>query len=402
MNSRRTIFLLAFFVFFISGVQIATAVPRSDDPMIQEIFNKWADRDKANKRLFIKCNIEYFFIRNDELRQVESGGFTLAIDGQKFGISYDVMPHRKLALEMSSKVSIDGEYKRFLDLREPSFLLRFFGIPKFSHGTIRPLDKKSSTFSVSRESAVTLAYCPMRFFFKNSYQLTKARIVARDLDIDGRKCLKLEIPRIQSISPRQSGGRPFITQNMLPDKKGANDTIKLKSYVWVEQSSRHLPYRYQDFDEFSPRYFIDINYEFMPDGSWKLAKWKKAQSPDGRWHDEITPVELTVNEFFDPELIDFKFPPGTFVDDFSNIEEKKKGRKRPDHYYILENGEKSTRTEAAKKDSELRRKMVVNAFGGLAIILGTLLLCLAGLCYSIRIWRRKRRAKKEARFKKAE
>jgi hypothetical protein len=188
----------------------------------------------------------------------------------------------------------------------------------------------------------------------------------------------------------------------MPNKNEPKDPIKLKAIVWVEQSSRHLPYRYQDFDGTASKNFIDIHYDFSPDGSWKLAKWKKARSPDGRWHDDIIPVELTVNQFFDPELIDFKFPPGTFVHDYSNIEEKKNRRKRADYYQILENGEKSTRTEAAKKDSELRRKMVVNAFGGLAIILGTLLLCLAGLCYSIRIWRRKRRAKKEARFKKAE
>ena len=30
MNSRRIVFLLAFLVFFISGIQIASAVPRSD------------------------------------------------------------------------------------------------------------------------------------------------------------------------------------------------------------------------------------------------------------------------------------------------------------------------------------------------------------------------------------
>ena len=282
MNSRRIVFLLAFFVLIFTGTGVATAVPRSDDPVIQEIFNKWAERDKANKRLFAKCRIEYFFTGKGKLRQAEFGESTLAIDGQKYAASFDVMPRANIRVwKIASKLSIDGEYKRFLDVREPSFPFRFFGIPKFSHGTIRPLDKKSSTISISAESAVFLAYCPMRFFFKNSYQLSKAKIVERDIDIDGRKCLKLEIPMTRpKPSPKPKPASKFkkgqFIQLATPNKNEPRDPIKLKAIVWVEQSSRHLPYRYQDFDGVTSKNFIDINYDFSPDGSWKLAKWTLA------------------------------------------------------------------------------------------------------------------------------
>jgi hypothetical protein len=417
MNSRSFVLLLAFLVLFLSGTAVTTAAnPKSDDPLIQKIFDKWAERDAATKNILIEFEMQQLLAKGayDKLLPPEDQrpeGFpkgpippkdintvskiSIICDSKAIAVDmnaqhWDVMGNK--LQKMKTKVSLKDGKMRSLT-KAPSIELYI--------GTVTKLDKTNYQDAIfSEKNSYQILYWPIRFFEYNC-QLDKAKIVGRDIEIDGRKCVKLEIPMKAKAAKTAKDGK---------DKTAAKAKVESKCFVWVDQSKDYLPMRYEDYKGKDSLGLIDFGYNFSKGTGWELVKSNSSMSSNNKnpVNGKINKLEL--NGKIDPAVYKIEFPVGTLVRAVdkdgkplsSDVKDKNKIDKNkvdPNNYFVLENGKKSTIAETEKRmqkiHSEVRTEMKEEAkrekllpWRIVGITLGSIFIAIAGVIFFV-----KRRAK---------
>jgi hypothetical protein len=376
MNSRRTIFLLAFLTFFISCTTVATAAdPKSDDPRVQKIIDSWAARDAATKNICVEMEKETTITKGFYDKRFPEGKrppqapkgpippkdithitkTTLLFNGKTQLVKmkthqWDMMVSNSLQ-EVNSTSGIKNGKTRVI--------VEMSALP-FPMGHIMKMDKKHIQRTLLERKEIFIVYFPIRFFKSNGY-LDKAKIVDGEEEINGRKCVQLEIPMKNDFFAMAKGKA----------KSADKSEMDLKCLVCVDQSKDCLPMKYQEFaGDGKPFIDLDFDYDFSGGDNWKLAnKTENEQnSPFGKL------VNLEINKDIDPAAFNLEFPVGTLVrvvDPTKKMntpagsaggvaKDKKKIDKDkvdPNHYFVLENGKKSTVAETEKRMRELGSKM---------------------------------------------